>query len=159
MHKVRYVLHKVEWNSLETDIVPTKYNFKQYFQRENHMVLPALFKYPICIYTLQKSYAFILTDSHPMCVYVNMCRIVIYLKSKHLRHFIVNSLLIPSIGNFYSTIFKLKLFGKQYALNRADKRCVIYILANVVRSHTVSLKVLILLNKGYNILNSTKNLR
>ena len=46
-----------------------------------------------------------------------MCRIVIYLKSKHLRHFIVNSLLIPFIGNFYSTRFKLKLFGKQYARN------------------------------------------
>ena len=46
-----------------------------------------------------------------------MCRIVIYLKSKHLRHFIVNSLLIPFIGNFYSTRFKLELFGKQYALN------------------------------------------
>ena len=48
-----------------------------------------------------------------------MCRIVIYnyLKSKHLRHFIVNALLIPFIGNFYSTRFKLKLFGKQYALN------------------------------------------
>ena len=28
-----------------------------------------------------------------------MCRIVIHLKSKHLRHFIVNSLLIPYIGN------------------------------------------------------------
>ena len=37
-----------------------------------------------------------------------MCRIVIYLKSKYLRHFIVNSLLIPSIGNFYSTRFKLQ---------------------------------------------------
>ena len=32
-------------------------------------------------------------------------------------HFKVNSLLIPFIGNFYSTRFKLKLFGKQYALN------------------------------------------
>ena len=46
-----------------------------------------------------------------------MRRIVIYLKSKHLRHCIVNSLLKPFIGNFYSTRFKLKLFGKQYALN------------------------------------------
>ena len=46
-----------------------------------------------------------------------MCRIVIYLKSKHLRHFKVNSFLKPFIGIFYSTGFKLKLFGKQYALN------------------------------------------
>ena len=46
-----------------------------------------------------------------------MCRIVIYLKSKHLRNFIVNSPLKPFIGNLYSTIFKLKLFRKQYALN------------------------------------------
>ena len=46
-----------------------------------------------------------------------MCRIVIYLKYKHLRHFTVNSELMPFIGNFYSTRFKLKLFGKQYALN------------------------------------------
>ena len=56
-----------------------------------------------------------------------MCRIVIYLKSKDLRHFIVNSLLIPSIGNFYSTRFKLKLFGKQYALNSEFKmRCLYF---------------------------------
>ena len=46
-----------------------------------------------------------------------MCKIAIYLKSKHLGNFIVNLLLIPFIGNFYSTKFKLKLFGKQYALN------------------------------------------
>ena len=46
-----------------------------------------------------------------------MFRIVIYLKTTHLRHFIVTSLLVPFIGNFYSTRFKLKLFGKQYALN------------------------------------------
>ena len=57
MHKVRYVLHKVEWNSVGTDIVPTKYIFKQYFQRENHMVLPALFKYPICLYQITPSSA------------------------------------------------------------------------------------------------------
>ena len=52
MHKVRYVLHRVEWNSFEIDIVTTKYNLKQYFQRENHMVLPAFFKYPICLYQI-----------------------------------------------------------------------------------------------------------
>ena len=46
-----------------------------------------------------------------------MCRIVIYLKSEYLRHFIVNILIIPFIGNFYSAGFKLKLYGKQYALN------------------------------------------
>ena len=56
-----------------------------------------------------------------------MFRIVMYLKSKHLRHFIVNSLLIPFIGNFYSTRFKLKLFGKQYALNIEKKmRCLYF---------------------------------
>ena len=32
----------------------------------------------------------------------------------------VNSLLIPFIGNFYSTRFKLKLSGKQFALNSED---------------------------------------
>ena len=38
-----------------------------------------------------------------------------------------------------------------------NKRCVVYILAKRVRSHTVSLKFLwILLNKGYNILNNTQ---
>ena len=41
-----------------------------------------------------------------------------------------------------------------------NKRCVVYILAKRVRLHTVSLKFLwILLNKGYNMLNNTKNLR
>ena len=41
-----------------------------------------------------------------------------------------------------------------------NKRCVVYILAKCVRSQTVSLKFLgILLNKGYNMLNNTKNLR
>ena len=56
-----------------------------------------------------------------------MCRIVIYLKSKHLRHFIVNSRLIPFIGNFYSTRFKSKFFGKQYALNSDEKmRCLYF---------------------------------
>ena len=57
MHKVRYVLHKVEWNSVGTDIVPTEYKFKQYFQRENHMVLHAFFKYPICLYHITPSSA------------------------------------------------------------------------------------------------------
>ena len=38
-----------------------------------------------------------------------------------------------------------------------NKRCVVYILAKRVRSHTVSLKFLwIVLNKGYNMLNNTK---
>ena len=56
-----------------------------------------------------------------------MRRIVIYLKYKHLRHFIVNSLLILFIGNFCSTRFKLKLLGKQYALNREQKmRCLYF---------------------------------
>ena len=66
-----------------------------------------------------------------------MCRIVIYLKSKHLRQFIVNSILIPFIRNlehpsvflfcFYSTRFKVKLFGKQYALNSEKKmRCLYF---------------------------------
>ena len=56
-----------------------------------------------------------------------MCRIVIYLKSKHLRTFIVNSLLIPFIGNFYLTRFKLKLFGKQSALNsEQNMRCLYF---------------------------------
>ena len=41
-----------------------------------------------------------------------------------------------------------------------NKRCVVYILAKRVRSQTVSLKFLwILLNKGYNMLNNTNNLR
>ena len=41
-----------------------------------------------------------------------------------------------------------------------NKRCVVYILARRVRSQTVSLKFLwILLNKGNNIINNTKNLR
>ena len=39
-----------------------------------------------------------------------------------------------------------------------NKRCVVYILAKRVRLQTVSLKFLrILLNKGYNMLNNTKN--
>ena len=79
-----------------------------------------------------------------------MCRIVIYLKSKHLRHFIVNSLLIPFIGSC----------SENNMPSTVNKRCVIYILAKRVRSQTVSLKCLwILLNKGYNMLNNTKNLR
>ena len=84
-----------------------------------------------------------------LCVY----RITIYLKSKHLRHFIVNSLLMPSRGKFFSTRFKLKLFGKQYALNRQQKmRCLYYSV-----SQTVTLKVLwILFNKGYNMLKQYK---
>ena len=87
-----------------------------------------------------------------------MCRFVIYLKSKHLRHFKVNSLLIPFIGNFYSTRFKFELFGKQYSqLLTVNKRCVLYILAKRFRSQTVSLRFLrILLNKRYNMLNNTK---
>ena len=41
-----------------------------------------------------------------------------------------------------------------------NKRCVVYNLAKRVRSQTVSLKfLLILLNKGYNMLYSTENLR
>ena len=41
-----------------------------------------------------------------------------------------------------------------------NKRRVVYILAKRVRSHTVSMNFpWILLNKGYNILNNTKNLR
>ena len=53
MHKVWYVLRKVEWNSVGTDIVSTKYNVLQYYHMENHMVLPALFAYPICLYVYQ----------------------------------------------------------------------------------------------------------
>ena len=38
-----------------------------------------------------------------------------------------------------------------------NKRCIVYILAERVRSQTVSLKFLwILFNKGYNMLNNTK---
>ena len=56
-----------------------------------------------------------------------MCGIVFYLKSKHLRHFIVNSLLLPFIGNFFLTRIKFKLFGKQYALNSEKKlRCLYF---------------------------------
>ena len=41
-----------------------------------------------------------------------------------------------------------------------NKRYVVYILAKRVRSQTISLTLLwILLNKGYNMLNNTKNLR
>ena len=39
----------------------------------------------------------------------------------------MNLLLIPFIGNFCSTRFKLKLFGKQYALNSESKmRCLYF---------------------------------
>ena len=56
-----------------------------------------------------------------------MYRITIDLKSKHLRRFIVNSLLMPFIENFFSTRFKLKLFGKQYALNsQKQMRCLYF---------------------------------
>ena len=58
MHKVWYVLLKVEWNSVGTDIVSTKYNVEHYFHMENHMVIPALFAYPICLYQITM-YAFI----------------------------------------------------------------------------------------------------
>ena len=41
-----------------------------------------------------------------------------------------------------------------------NKRCVVYILATRVHSQTVTLKLLwVLWNKGYNMLNNTKNLR
>ena len=55
-----------------------------------------------------------------------MCRIVIYLKSKQLRHFIVNLQLIPFIGNLYLTKSELKLFGKQFALNSEQKMHCLY---------------------------------
>ena len=57
MHKVLYVLHKVEWNSVGTDIVSTKHNVYEYFQMENHMILPALFVFPICLYQITPSSA------------------------------------------------------------------------------------------------------
>ena len=50
----------------------------------------------------------------------------------------MNSLLMPFIGNFYSTRFKLKLFENDMP-STVNKRCGVYILAKRVRSQTVSL--------------------
>ena len=93
--------------------------FAFHFSGKNFVPPPPLFGAELrhCIYTFQKKLRIILTD-FIQCVYMlTMCRIVINLKSKHFRNFIVNSLLIPFIGSFYSTRFKLKLFEKQFALN------------------------------------------
>ena len=94
---------------------------------------------------------------------MRLCKLCVglwnYLKSKHLRHLIVNSLLVPLTGNFFSTRFKSSC-SKNNMHSTVKRRRVVYILAKRERSQTVSLTFLrILLNEGYNMLINTKNLR
>ena len=67
---------------------------------------------------------------------------------------------MPFIGNFFSTRVKLKLFGKQYALNSESKmRCLYFSETCALADRFIEVSLDFVDNKGYNMLKNTKYLR
>ena len=58
-------------------IVSTIYNVKHYFQKENHMFLPTLFAYSICLYQITPSSA----TNNPCNYHSIICKIFTYLSN------------------------------------------------------------------------------